>query len=366
MGDGCFIGQGLTVDRRRSGELQVCGRRWRSSRGCVVWSMKPVLERLAGLEDLSEDDVSSAMGEVLDGDASPEELAVFLALLRAKKETATEVAAIANAMKSRMLPVETRKDVLEIVGTGGDGADTVNISTMAAVLSAACGATVAKHGNRSISSKSGSADVLEAIGIPLDLSPEGVAQCIDKVGIGFMFAPTHHPAMKTVQPVRRSMKIRSVFNIMGPLLNPAGAQRGIIGVYSPSVMNLMADTLVELGCKHALVVHTEGIDELSTVGVAKAIEIKGESVAETFIDPLDFGMPRCNLEDLRGGDAEYNAVVMRELLSGQSSSAIQDVVALNSGAGLYVYGMCNSVAEGVEMAKSKLLSGSAIEKLDEW
>uniref|UniRef100_A0A7S3AA39 Glycosyl transferase family 3 domain-containing protein n=1 Tax=Rhodosorus marinus TaxID=101924 RepID=A0A7S3AA39_9RHOD len=253
MGDGCFIGQGLTVDRRRSGELQVCGRRWRSSRGCVVWSMKPVLERLAGLEDLSEDDVSSAMGEVLDGDASPEELAVFLALLRAKKETATEVAAIANAMKSRMLPVETRKDVLEIVGTGGDGADTVNISTMAAVLSAACGATVAKHGNRSISSKSGSADVLEAIGIPLDLSPEGVAQCIDKVGIGFMFAPTHHPAMKTVQPVRRSMKIRSVFNIMGPLLNPAGAQRGIIGVYSPSVMNLMADTLVELGkCIHRM------------------------------------------------------------------------------------------------------------------
>lgn len=260
----------------------------RVSRVSVRCSMRVYLEKLVGLEDLSRKEAADAMGVVLDGDARVEELAVFLGLLRAKGETPEEVAAIAGAMCERMKPVVTNGSTLEIVGTGGDGADTVNISTMAAIVAAAAGAKVAKHGNRSISSKyvhapdrenekvatrsccawdewsksaerpktlvlcfdrvrSGSADVLEAVGIPLNLTPEGVARCVEEAGIGFMFAPSHHPAMSRVQPVRRAMKIRTVFNVMGPLLNPAGTKFAIIGVYSSSVMDIMADTLLLLG-----------------------------------------------------------------------------------------------------------------------
>jgi anthranilate phosphoribosyltransferase len=332
-------------------------------------SLRPYLERLSRRENLSKAEASAALSYVVSGAADPAEIGAFLALLAAKGESADEIAGVASAMRARMTTVPTgAAQVLDIVGTGGDGAGTVNISTAAAILAAASGCKVAKHGNRSVSSRCGSADVLEELGISLSLSPEGVRDCLETANIGFMFAPNHHPSMRFVAPVRKALRIRTVFNIMGPLLNPAGATRGVIGVYSPALLPVMADALATLGMEHAVVVHTDGLDEYSNTGVSSVIEIQNGRVLPLakFDAQVECGIPRCTIADLKGGDAADNAAIIRRVLSGELVGPITDAIALNAGVGCYVYGLDKTVADGVERVKGVLMRGEGLRTLSIW
>jgi anthranilate phosphoribosyltransferase len=269
-----------------------------------------VIERLIDREDLSEDEARGALEALVSG-AEPCQTAAFLVLLRAKGETAAEIAGLARAMRGLGVPVSTGYDVLDIVGTGGDGIGSVNISTGATVVAAAAGARVAKHGNRSVSSLCGSADVLEALGVAIDLGPAGVKRCVDEAGVGFMFAPMFHPAMKAVVPVRKALKVRTAFNMLGPMLNPADAAYGLVGVYSTSISHLMADALIRLGVKKALVVHSAGLDELTPMAPADIVEVSAGGVKRSYmLEPKDLGIPRCEVEDLKGGDAALNARIL--------------------------------------------------------
>mmetsp|Transcript_5175 Transcript_5175/g.7781 ORF Transcript_5175/g.7781 Transcript_5175/m.7781 type:complete len:299 (+) Transcript_5175:3-899(+) len=270
------------------------------------------------------------------------------------------------------------KKLLDIVGTGGDGADTINISTASVVLAAACGATVAKAGNRSVSSCCGSADVLEALGVQVDLNPTQVVECVEKCGIAFLFAPINHPAMKAVGPVRKQLGIRTCFNILGPMTNAAAAQRAVIGVFHEELLVLMADTLKEVGrVDHAVVIHGVGLDEISPMGPATIVEIKntappGEKrtyTTRTFeFDPLTIGIERCKVEDLRGGEPARNAKEFEKVLQGGEweTNAKKDAIVLNAGVGCYVYGLTETIEEGCALAKKTLISGKGEEVLNKW
>jgi anthranilate phosphoribosyltransferase len=331
--------------------------------------MRPFLEQLTRRQDLTEADASAALSYAVSGAADPAEVGAFLALLAAKGESASEIAGLAAAMRTRMIAVPSSgAPVLDIVGTGGDGAGTVNISTAAAIAAAAAGCKVAKHGNRSVSSRCGSADVLEELGISLSLSPEGVRDCLEAAGIGFMFAPNHHPAMRLVAPVRKALKIRTVFNIMGPLLNPASATRGVIGVFSPALLPVMAEALAALGMEHAVVVHTDGLDEYSNTGVSSVVEIRdGLVLPQSSFDPLvECAMPRCTIEDLKGGDATENAGIIKRVLAGDLTGPIADAIALNAGVGCYVYGLDRTISQGVDRVREVLSRGDAMQTLAAW
>lgn len=360
---------------RRAPAARACRRRPAGPRASAAPpSMRPYLEALTAARDLSAADAASALRYAVSGAADPAEIAALLALLAAKGETAAEVAGVAEAMRAVMVPVTVGGgqpgggELLDIVGTGGDGFGTVNISTAAAVLAAACGCRVAKHGNRSVSSKCGSADVLEALGVAIALSPEGVAECIDEAGIGFMYAPMHHPAMRFVAPVRKALGIRTVMNVVGPLLNPAGATCGVIGVYSPAFLDVMADALVTLGVRRAVVVHTAGLDEYSTTGVSQVVEVRDNAKLPraTFDAAAACGLPRCSVDELAGGGRDENAAILRDVLGGTRPGPIADCVALNAGVGCYVYGLANSIESGVERAREVLASGAGLRTLDLW
>src|SRR5437667_1069984 len=258
------------------------------------------------------------MGEVMAGEATPAQIAGFLVALRAKGETAEEIAGCAEAMREHALVGRpARDDLVDTAGTGGDGARTLNISTAAALVAAAAGAGVAKHGNRAVSSASGSADVLEALGFELEQQPERIARSIDELGFGFLFAPAHHPAMRHAASVRRELATRTVFNVLGPLTNPAGARSQVVGVYSEGLVRTIADVLASLGARRAFVVHgAGGIDELSPVGPNLVAEVGDGSVREREIDPLELGVPRCAPEELRGGSAAENAAAIRQVFEG--------------------------------------------------
>ncbi|HEY3208013.1 MAG TPA: anthranilate phosphoribosyltransferase, partial [Gaiellaceae bacterium] len=251
--------------------------------------------------DLSRDEAREVMGAIMRGEATPAQIAGLLIALRAKGETADEIAGCAEAMREHVVPVRPRRqDLVDTAGTGGDGAKTINISTAAALVAAAAGAGVAKHGNRAVSSASGSADVLEALGLNLELPADRVARSIDELGFGFLFAPTHHPAMRHAAPVRRELGARTVFNVLGPLTNPAGARAQVVGVYAPELVRTIAKVLAQLGARRAFVVHgAAGIDELSPAGPNLICEVVGGTVQERTIDPLELGVPRCDPEDLR-------------------------------------------------------------------
>jgi anthranilate phosphoribosyltransferase len=315
--------------------------------------------------DLGREEARAVMGEIMRGEATPAQIGGFLVALRAKGETADEIAGCAEAMRDHVLPVHPRRDdLVDTAGTGGDGAHTLNISTAAALVAAAAGAAVAKHGNRAVSSACGSADVLEALGFELELSPERIAGSIDELGFGFMFAPTHHPAMRHAAPVRRELATRTVFNVLGPLTNPAGARAQVVGVYAPALVPTLAEVLARLGARRAFVVHgAGGIDELSPAGPNVVCEVREGRVVERTIDPLELGVPRCAPEELRGGTPAENADAIREVFAGADGGR-RSAILLNAAGAIAAGGHAEDLREGLALAERALASGAALERLD--
>jgi len=316
--------------------------------------------------DFTRPEAREVMNEIMSGRATEAQIAGFLVALRAKGETSEEIAGCAEAMRSHVVTVEPKRtDLVDVVGTGGDGQCTINISTAAALVAAAAGAGVAKHGNRAASSACGAADVLEALGFNLDLTPERIARSIDELGFGFMFAQAHHPAMKYAGGVRRELATRTIFNILGPLTNPAGARCQMIGVYSKELVRPIAEALVQLGSERAFVVHgAGGLDELSPVGPNDVCEVRDGKVIERTIDPLDLGVPRCELEELRGGGPAANAAAIREVFQG-SNGGRRNAILLNAAGAIAAAGMAEDLAEGLDIATRTVASRKAEERLDQ-
>jgi anthranilate phosphoribosyltransferase len=315
---------------------------------------------------LSREQAREVMDEIMRGEATQAQIGGFLIALRLKGETADEIAGCAEAMRDHVLPVRPeRDDLVDTAGTGGDGASTINISTAAAIVAASAGAGVAKHGNRAVSSASGSADVLEALGFQLEQPPERIAQSIDELGFGFMFAPAHHPAMRHAAPVRRELATRTVFNVLGPLTNPAGARAQVIGVYSPSLVRTLAEVLAQLGARRAFVVHgAHGIDELSPAGPNDVCEVVDGEVRERVIDPIDLGIPRCDPAELRGGSPAENAQAIREVFAGADGGR-RNAIILNAAGAIAASGHAEDLRDGVEIARLAIDSGAATQRVDE-
>jgi anthranilate phosphoribosyltransferase len=326
-------------------------------------SLVPFLHRAVAGGDLSTSEAHQAMSVLLEGTASEAQIAGFLVALKLKGETAAELAGFARAMREKMIAVDAGPDVIDTAGTGGDACGTFNISTVAAVVMAGAGARVAKHGNRSLSSASGSADVLEALGIRIAMTPEDAARAIHEIGIGFLFAPAMHPAMKYAQSVRRDLKIRTAFNLLGPLANPARARFQLIGAPSPEAARLMAEALAELGTTRSFVVHGhDGLDEVSTTSPTDVYEVTPAGVQKHLWTPADFGVRRVSLDALAGGDPASNAQITREILSGVAGPA-RDIVLVNAAAGLVAGGHALNLKTGFDLAARSIDSGAAKEKL---
>jgi anthranilate phosphoribosyltransferase len=328
--------------------------------------IQQAIQALLDGHDLPREAARDVMGEIMSGEATAAQIGGFLVALRAKGETADEIAGCAEAMREHVLPVcPTREDVVDVVGTGGDGARTFNISTTAAIVAAAAGAGVAKHGNRAVSSISGSADVLEALGFVLEQPPERIAMSIVELGFGFMFAPSHHPAMRHAAPVRRELGTRTVFNILGPLTNPAGARAGVFGVYSPDVARTVAGALAVLDSSRAFVVHgAHGVDELSPAGENLVLEIVHGAVRERVLDPAELGIPACGPAALAGGSPAENAETAREIVSGAAGPK-RDAVVLNAAGAIAASGHAADLREGIAVAAEAIDSGRAAARLDQ-
>jgi len=327
--------------------------------------IQDALARLLDGRDLTRDESRTVMDTIMSGEATPAQIGGFLVALRLKGETADEIAGAAEAMRAHVVPVRPeRDDLVDTAGTGGDGGKTFNISTAAALVAAAAGAGVAKHGNRSVSSLSGSADVLEALGFRLDLSPQRIADSIDELGFGFMFAPTHHPAMRHAGPVRTELAARTVFNVLGPLTNPAGARAQVVGVYSPLLVPVIADVLARLGARRAFVVHgAGGIDELSPAGPNLVCEVVEGDVRRREIDPEELGLARCDPAELRGGTATENAQRIREVFEGGNGGR-RSAILLNAAGAIAAGGGARDLKEGIGLAEDALDSGAAGERLE--
>jgi anthranilate phosphoribosyltransferase len=327
--------------------------------------IQQALARLLDGHDLSRDEARGTMAVIMAGEATDAQIAGFLVALRAKGETADEIAGCAEAMREHVLRVNpSRTDLVDVVGTGGDGANTYNISTAAALVTAAAGAAVAKHGNRAASSQTGAADVLEALGFRLELPPERIERSIDELGFGFLFAQAHHPAMRHAASVRRELATRTVFNVLGPLTNPAGARALVLGVYSPGLARTLAFALVQLEATRAYVVHgAGGIDELSPCGPNLVCEVSEGAVREYELDPLVLGIERCDPEDLRGGDPQANAAALRAVLGG-ANGGHRSAVILNAAGGIAAAGRAEDLREGIAAAREAIDSGAAAARLD--
>jgi anthranilate phosphoribosyltransferase len=328
--------------------------------------IQQALARLLDGHDLSREEAHGVMGSIMSGEATSAQIAGFLVALRAKGETADEIAGCAEAMREHALVVRPqRDDLVDTAGTGGDGAKTINISTAAALVAAAAGAGVAKHGNRAVSSASGSADVLEALGFNLELPPERIARSIDELGFGFLFAPTHHPAMRHAAPVRRELAARTVFNVLGPLTNPAGARAQVVGVYSPELVPTIADVLVRLGATRAFVVHgAGGIDELSPAGPNVVCEVVDGDVRTRNIDPLELGLEPSNPAELRGGSPQQNAAAIHAVFAGENG-ARRNAILLNAAGAIAAGGHAEDLREGLELARDAVDSGAAAAQLQQ-
>lgn len=326
--------------------------------------IQQALEHLINRKDLSAADMELVMRQVMTGEASPAQIGGFLIALRMKGETVDEVAAAAKVMRSLASGVSLNdEDAIDIVGTGGDATSTFNVSTCSAIVAAAAGARVAKHGNRSVSSKSGAADLLEEAGVNIDLTPEQVSHCVDDVKLGFMFAPRHHSAMKHAIGPRREMGVRTVFNLLGPLTNPAGARSQLLGVYDRQWVRPMAEVLEKLGSRHVIVVHGhDGMDEISISGPTQVAELKDGQVTEYVIEPSQFGIETSSLDTIKVGSAAESLELIRQVLADEAGPA-RDIVVLNAGAALCVAGVVESIAEGVTLAAQTIASGAAARKL---
>jgi anthranilate phosphoribosyltransferase len=328
--------------------------------------LKPYLKKLSVHQDLTRAEAEEAMSLIMEGAATPAQIGAFVFGLRLKKETVDEVAGCAAAMRARAAAVTGPVDrILDTCGTGGDGVNTFNISTAAAFVAAGAGATVAKHGNRAVSSQCGSADVMEALGVQLALSPGGVEECLRVARIGFLFAPNHHAAMKHAAVPRREIGVRTVFNILGPLSNPAGARRQLIGVYAPELVPLMAHVLKQLGSERALVVHgRDGLDEISIGGPTLVAELRDGEITTYEITPESVGIARADSSALAGGTAAENAALIRSLFEGRLEGPARDVVLINAAAGLLAAGLAGNLADGVARARAAIDSGAALERLE--
>jgi anthranilate phosphoribosyltransferase len=324
-----------------------------------------LLNRIIARESLTSDEAAGLMAQMMDEELTPIQMGAFLVALRSKGETADEVVGFARTMRSRARHIEVQGSLADTCGTGGDGRGTFNISTAAALIVAASGQRVAKHGNRAASGRCGSADVLETMGVDVALPPEGVVHCIDEAGIGFLFAPAFHPAMKFAAIPRRELGVRTVFNLLGPLTNPAGPRYQLLGVSSPDLLDLMAYSLLKLGVEAAFVVHSsDGTDEITVGGATMVRELRDGEVRAYEITPEDFGLQRAQPEDLLGGDPEVNAAIMRSILEGHYGPT-RDAAVMNAAAALYVSGQSDTLQEGAQKAAETLDSGAALRTLEQ-
>jgi anthranilate phosphoribosyltransferase len=328
-------------------------------------NLREALAKLVLGENLTRDEARAAMRSLVQGEATPSQIAAFAIALRMKGETPDEIAGLAEVMRDAATRVDAGDDVVDVVGTGGDGAGTFNISTMSALIVASAGGRVAKHGNRSITSACGAADFLEAIGVAIDLPPEGITRCVDETGFGFMFAQQYHPAMRHAGVPRREIGVRTVFNVLGPLTNPAGAKRQLTGVPVPGMGETIARVLDLLGGRHAVVVHSaDGLDEISVSAATQVHEVREGRLTAYVIEPEQFGLPRAVPDAVRGGTVEANVRMANAVLNGEPGPA-RDVVLLNAGAALYVAGLTDSILSGVGRAAQELDSGRARAKVDQ-
>jgi len=331
----------------------------------MVFSFKQALQQLLTRTDLTHEQMLDVMRQVMGGELTPAQIAALLVGLRIKGETVEEIAAAAEVMRELATKVAISDDahLIDTCGTGGDGIQTFNVSTVCAFVAAAAGAKVAKHGGRSVSSTCGSADVLEALGVNVNLTPAQVAKCVDEIGIGFMFAPNHHSAMKHAAPVRRELGVRTLFNLLGPMTNPAGAKRQVMGVFHKDLTGLLAQVLQRLGSEHVMVVHgADGMDEISFTGDTYVAELKDGEVREYILNPAQFGIPLHDVQGIRVQDAEQSRQMLLAVLAGEEGPA-RDIVLLNAGAAIYVAGLVANMQQGIAQAAKVIDNGAAKNKL---
>jgi anthranilate phosphoribosyltransferase len=325
--------------------------------------LKPLIAKVANGESLDVQEAHQAFDILMSGEATPSQIGAFLMALRVRGETVAEITGAVATMRAKMLPVTAPPDAMDIVGTGGDGAGTYNISTLASIIVAGAGVPVAKHGNRALSSRSGTADALSALGVDLDIGPDKIARCIGEAGIGFMFASMHHAAMRHVGPSRVELGTRTIFNLLGPLSNPAGARRQLLGVFAPKWLLPLAEVLRDLGSETVWVVHGDGLDEITTTGITQVTALEDGKIRSFELTPMDFGVQPATLDELKGGDGIANAAALRSVLGG-ARNAYRDISLCNAAASLVIAGKAETIAAGMTMATHSLESGQAAAALD--
>lgn len=323
---------------------------------------KSIIAKVADGESLDARQARAAFEFIMSGEATPSQIAGFLMALRVRGEVVDEIVGAVSTMRAKMLPVAAPDNSIDIVGTGGDNSGTYNVSTCAAIIAAGAGAKVAKHGNRSLSSKSGAADALAELGLNLEADATTIGRCITEANLGFMFAPMHHSAMRHVGPSRVELGTRTIFNLLGPLSNPAGVKRQVVGVFDPKWLLPLAEVLRELGSEHVWMVHGDGLDELTTAGTTQVVELKNGSISEFTLTHEDLGLPKADMSDLLGGDPKENAAALREVLAG-AKNAYRDISCLNAGAGLVVAGIASDIKDGIAKAQAAIDSGAAAKVL---
>lgn len=325
--------------------------------------LKAHLAKVAGGSSLSFDEAREAFDIIMSGEATPAQMGGFLMALRVRGETVAEISGAVATMRAKMLPVKAPANAIDIVGTGGDASGSYNVSTCAAFIVAGAGVPVAKHGNRALSSKSGAADALAALGVNIEIGPDAIAACISEAGVGFMFAPLHHSAMRHVGPTRVELGTRTIFNLLGPLSNPAGVKRQLVGVFAPQWVEPVAEVLKELGSDSVWVVHGDGLDEMTTTGATQVAALENGKIRTFEVTPEEVGLPRADPQALKGADAAHNAAALRAVLSGEKN-AYRDIAVLNAAGALVVAGKARALAEGVDIAAHAIDNGSALSVLD--
>lgn len=325
--------------------------------------LKSFIAKVAGGEPLDRAEARSAFGVMMSGDATPSQIGGFLMALRVRGESVDEIYGAVSVMREKMLPVSAPADAVDIVGTGGDASGTYNVSTAAAFIVAGAGVKVAKHGNRALSSKSGAADSLAALGVSLELAPKGISACIEQAGVGFMFAPAHHSAMRHVGPSRVELGARTIFNLLGPLSNPAGVKRQLLGVFSAHWLDPLAQVMRDLGSETVWVVHGDGLDEMTTTGVTQVCAMQNGKIRNFDVTPEDVGLARVSLDQLKGGDGIYNAAALKKVLEGEKN-AYRDIAVLNAAGALVIAGKAEALGEAIGVAAKAIDSGAALSALE--